>query len=291
MATSHKVLVVGATGYLGTHIVKQLLEQKRDFIALARNKKKLIEIGLSESQIVEAQVTKPEQLEGICRGVDVVISCLGITRQKDDVSYMDVDYQANLNILLEAESSGVRRFIYVSAFKAQEYPQVRLLRAKERFARRLLNSEHLSPCVIRPNGFFVDLEEFYRMAAKGRIYQFGQGTMRMNPIDGEDLASFCLSQLDSDQNEYDIGGPEVLSINELARLAFQVQNKPVSIVSVPDIVRRALLWFFPHLPENWVGPPEFFLTVLGRDAIAPCYGNKTIRDHFVACHNEMRQME
>ncbi len=284
MTTSQKILVVGATGYLGLHIVKRLKDEHRDFVALARNKKKLVSIGVPEENIIEAQVTEPGQIEGICSGIDVVISCLGITRQRDGLSYMDVDYQANLNVLREAEISGVKRFIYISAFKAQDYPQVRLLRAKEKFAARLLSSKHLSPCVVRPNGFFVDLEEFYRMANTGKIYQFGHGAMKMNPISGEDLAEFCLSILSSKQNEYDVGGPEVLSINQLAQLAFQAQKKSCSIVSIPDVFRRVLLWLFAKMPEKWVGPPEFFLTLLGGDAIAPRYGNQKIYDHFTLCY-------
>ena len=109
-------------------------------------------MGVNES---EAQVTRPNDLSGVCQGVDVVISCLGITRQQDDVGYVDVDYQANLNVLEEAERAGVRKFIYISAYNAQKYPQVRLLNCKERFASRLLQSTKLMPCVIRPNGFFL----------------------------------------------------------------------------------------------------------------------------------------
>lgn len=282
---TQKILVAGATGYLGAHIVKRLQADNRDFTALARSKNKLQSAGICADQIIEAQVTDPNQLVGVCDGVDVVISCLGITRQKDGLSYMDVDYQANLNLLLEAERAGVKRFIYISAFKAQDYQQVRLLKAKEKFSARLLNSTNLSPCVIRPNGFFVDLEELYHMATKGKIYQFGQGTMRMNPIAGEDLAQFCLDTLNSTQTEYDIGGPEVLSVNQLAQLAFAAQNKPCSIVSVPDILRRTLLLLFSRMPEKWVGPPEFFLTMLGSDAIAPCYGKKTMAEHFASCQS------
>lgn len=63
---------------------------------------------MDDAQIVQAQVTDAQQLQGICDGVEVVISCLGITRQRDGLSYADVDYGANLNLLLEAECAGVK---------------------------------------------------------------------------------------------------------------------------------------------------------------------------------------
>lgn len=134
MNNSQRILVAGSTGYLGSHIVKQLIEQQMNFKALARSRSKLQQLGVDDAQIVQAQVTDAQQLQGICDGVEVVISCLGITRQRDGLSYADVDYGANLNLLLEAECAGVKKFIYVSAFNAAQFPKVRLLNAKERFA-------------------------------------------------------------------------------------------------------------------------------------------------------------
>lgn len=280
MPTSPTVLVAGATGYLGRHIIKQLITHDHHFIALARNKQKLIANGVSESQVVQAQATQASSLTGICKGVDVVISCLGITRQRDGLLYTDVDYQANLNLLLEAERSSVKKFIYISAFNAQRYPQVRLLHAKERFAARLLQSQVLQPCVIRPNGFFSDLEVYYKMAEAGRVYQFGDGSIRLNPIHGTDLAEFCLAAITRSERELDVGGPEVLSAKQIAQMAFQALGKPEKIIKLPDTIRRLALWIVARMPDKWGGAAEFFLTAMSQDAIAPTYGKRRLSEHY-----------
>ncbi len=276
------ILVAGATGYLGSHIVKALLKREADFKALARNKTKLTEMGLLDGQIELAQVTDADTLQGCCDGIDVVISCVGITRQKDGLGYMDVDYQANLNLLQEAERAGVKKFIYISAFNAPKYQSVRLLQAKERFAVKLLASNKLIPCVIRPNGFYSDIEEFYSMARSGRVYLFGKGDVRLNPIHGEDLAQFCLEAIESEDRELDVGGPEVFSANEIAELAFRSQYKTVRITYLPDWVRKSALFFASVLPEKFGGPVEFFLTVMAQDMVAPTYGHRTLGSHFQA---------
>ena len=275
-----KVLVVGATGYLGLHIIKQLQKRDHDFVALARNGKKLLDNGVFKGQIIEAEVSDPQQLQGACEAVDVVISCLGITRQKDGLSYMDVDYQANLNVLREAEKAGVQRFIYISAFKAQVHPEVRMLQAKERFATVLLNSTIPLPCVIRPNGFFVDMEEIYHMAAAGKVYVFGNGKTTINPIHGADLADYCLANIHTNECELDVGGPEALSVRQIAQLAFQAQGKTEVIRSVPDWIRRFVLFGLKRLPQKWAGPAEFFLTMLEADAVAPLYGERSLAAHY-----------
>lgn len=275
-----RILVAGATGYLGRHIVKNLLELSTDFKALARSPSKLAEMGVPEHQITLAQVTNPHSLQGYCDGVDVVISCLGITRQKDGLSYMDVDYQANLNLLETAEEAGVKKFIYISAFNAPKYQHVRLLRAKERFANRLLTSNQLTPCVIRPNGFFSDIEAFYSMAKSGRAYIFGQGDVLFNPIHGNDLAKFCLDVIEKEEKEFNIGGPEVLSAKQVAQLAFNAQNKSPKISHLPDWIRKLLLLIVAKLPEKTGGSAEFFLTAMAQDMVAPTYGTHTLSDYF-----------
>ncbi|WP_238326181.1 SDR family oxidoreductase [Marinomonas sp. S3726] len=303
-----KILLAGATGYLGRYLVQALLKQDKGFVALGRSLKKLGAMGLGEAQIKLAQVTDPMSLAGCCDGIDIVISCVGITRQKDGLNYMDVDYQANINLLEEAERSGVKKFIYISAFNAPNYQSVRMLYAKEQFAQRLLSSQMLEPCVIRPNGFFSDIEAFYAMAKAGRAYLFGWGDVKVNPIHGEDLARFCLeaAELSShqgsqpkdsylndsphkakqtwrprqDKRELAIGGPDIFSIKELAQLAFKAMDKPEKLMYLPDWVRKLALAVAKQLPERVGGPAEFFLTVSGQDMVAPAYGEHHLLEHF-----------
>lgn len=280
MQTNPKILVAGATGYLGRHLIMALQKQGSDFCALARNRTKLEAMGLKTSQIKQAQVTKAATLEGCCEGVDVVISCVGITRQKDGLGYMNVDYQANINLLEQAEKSGVKKFIYISAFNASKFQTVRLLQAKEQFAQRLLASHLLEPCVIRPNGFYSDIDAVYAMAKEGRAYLFGKGDTLINPIHGEDLARFCLESIAGCGRELDVGGQEALSLSQIVSLAFQALDKPEKIIHLPDFVRKMMLVLVRLLPENLGGPAEFFLTVSGQNMVAPTYGNHQLLAHF-----------
>lgn len=106
-----KVLLAGGTGYLGSHILKVLSEQQVDTIAIVRKGKKSTLSKLPSIYTFEAEVTEVKTLQGIFEGVDVVISTIGITRQKDGLTYWDVDYQANKNLLHQAISEGVKKFV------------------------------------------------------------------------------------------------------------------------------------------------------------------------------------
>lgn len=281
MKTNNKIALAGATGYLGRHIVQQLLLNQYNFVALARNVSKLKAMGLAEVQIAEVQVTDPATLAGVFDGVDTVISTVGITRQKDGLTYMDVDYQANMNLLSEALSAGVRKFIYVSAVNGQQFRHLKIMEAKEKFV-DALQASGLEYTVLRPNGFFSDMQDFLDMAKGGRVYLFGDGEYKLNPIHGEDLAEVCLQSIESNQTEISVGGPDILTQNEIGELALKAQYKQVKITQIPDWVRKvAITLVRTFTSSKTYGPIEFFLTMMGQDNIAPRYGRHRLAESFI----------
>jgi uncharacterized protein YbjT (DUF2867 family) len=279
-----KILLAGATGYLGLYIAKELQKSSRDFKALVRNPRKLKQNGILKDNIFKAELTDPSSLLKCCDGIDVVISTVGITRQKDGLTYMDVDYQANINLLNEAKKSGVKKFLYISALNADKLRDLKICDAKEMFADALKESG-LPYCTIRPNGFFSDISEYFNMAKKGKVYLFGDGNLKANPIHGEDLALFCLEAIDRKETELEVGGPQILSQKEIALLAFEVLGTKPKLVHIQNWLRVAILrtvkLFFG---VKTYGPIEFFLSVMNMEMIAPKYGKHTLKEYFSSLH-------
>ncbi|RKR13078.1 uncharacterized protein YbjT (DUF2867 family) [Maribacter vaceletii] len=274
------VLLAGATGYLGNYIAQALVEDAIKTKLIARSPHKLKNFESKTVKIIKAEVTKPEQLLGVCEGVTTVISTVGITRQKDGVTYMDVDYQANLNLLNEAKKAGVKRFIYISAINGDKYRYLKIFEAKEKFV-DALKASGLSYTVIRPNGFFSDMKDFLDMARKGKVYLFGNGNQKFNPIHGEDLAIVCLQAINSTSNEIVVGGPDILTLNEIGEMALHTLQKPVKIVHLPDWIRRFIIWALRTFTSTKTyGPIEFFLTLMAEDNIAPRFGQQRLESFF-----------
>ena len=193
---------------------------------------------------------------------------------------MDVDYQANLNLLKEAQASGVRKFVYVSVLNGDKLRHLKICDAKERFVEQLRNSG-LEYCVIRPNGFFSDMTEYFNMAKKGSVYLFGDGEQKTNPIHGEDLAAICIRAIDDTALEISAGGPETLTYNQIARIAFEVAGTRPRVTHIPDWVRRIILGLVRVLSgSKFYGPVEFFLTVTAIDMVAPEHGTRRLGDYF-----------
>lgn len=274
------IAVVGATGYLGRFVCQSLQEQGYQVRYLVRSGKKLLDTGVHPEHIRQVDVTSPASLRNQLAGIDCVISCLGITRQKDGLRYMDVDFQANANVLDEAVQANVKKFFYVSVFRGDQFRHVALCDAKERFV-DYLKASNMKYCVVRPTGFFSDMKDFWYMARNGRAWLFGDGSKRLNPIHGKDLADTIVSRMHHNETELNIGGPRVFTQAEIATLAFESLQKKHRTTMVPDVFRRALLWFGKRfMPESTFGPAEFFLTLLANDMVAPGFGRRTLKAHF-----------
>ncbi len=275
-----KVLVGGATGYLGRNVVKTLKDRGYWVRALGRSEARLDPIKEYADELFIGEVTDPDSLDGLCEDIDVVFSSVGITRQKDGLTYEDVDFQGNRNLLTIAEGSGVTRFVYVHVLNADALQHVAMVRAKQAFVDELERSA-IRHTVICPTGFFSDMEEFLKMARSGRVYLFGNGSNRINPIHGADLAEVCVDVLHSSKLQLDVGGPEVFTYREIAELAFEVLDKPAKITCLPSKLIAAAIGAVRWItPVKTYGPIQFLSTVMTMDVVGETYGQRRLVDHF-----------
>lgn len=276
-----KVLVAGATGYLGRYLVKEFKKQKYWIRALARDANKLEDLKNYIDEIFEAEVTNPDSLLRIYKDIDIVISSIGITRQKDGLTYMDVDYQANKNLLDLAKANNVSKFIYVSVLNAHLMQDLKVIQAKILFEEALKESG-LDYTIVRPTGFFSDMLEFLNMAKKGRVSLFGSGENKINPIHGADLAQVCVGAIKKSEKEINVGGPEIFTFKEIAELAFRVLNKQVKISYLPMWMIQIILPLMRTFTSSKTfGPLEFMMSVMTMDVVGYLYGKTHLKDYYI----------
>lgn len=278
-----KVLVAGATGYLGQSVVRALKAKGYWIRALGRSAAKLARVEGYADELFIGEVTDPDSLIGLCDGIDIVFSSVGITRQKDGLTYKDVDYQANKNLLTMAEAAAVSQFMYVHVLNAEKLEHVAMVQAKQAFVDDLKRST-LDHTVICPTGFFSDMEEILAMARSGRVYLFGDGSRRINPIHGADLAEVCADALVSPESQIDIGGPEVFTYREIAGLAFDALEQREKITCIPKFLVSAAVGALRWLaPAKVYGPVQFMASVMTMDVIGKPHGQRRLADHFRDC--------
>lgn len=282
-----KVLVAGATGYLGRHVVREFKEKGYWVRVLARNPVKLESVGpflepaVSDmaDEVFIGEVTSPETLVRLCQDIDIVFSSVGITRQKDKLSYRNVDYQGNLNILNVALQQNVRKFIYVSVFGARFFEHLAIIRAHEDFV-RALHGSGLDYTIIRPTGYFSDMTEYLKMAKSGRVYLIGNGNNRINPIHGADLAEVCVGAVNSKEREIPVGGPAVYTGNQIAGLAFRALGKRPKVIRIPILLGKAAVKVSRLFSGQMADLIEFVIAAGTSDGVAPAHGKHTLPEYY-----------
>ena len=280
-----RVLVAGATGYLGHHVVTELKRRGYWVRVLVRHPDQAAALAAADDVFV-GQVTAAASMVNVAAGTDTLMTTIGITKHTDRSTYEQVDYGGNLTLLREAEWCGVDRFGYVALFDGPRLrDSVHMVAAKEWFVDALSRSP-LSATVIRPTGFFSDMRAFLDMAERGRSFLVGTGTHRINPISGHDLADAFVSAMETGITTMDIGGPEVFTHEDIARLATRTADRRWRVTHIPPWLLRASIDTLRLIaPQRIWGPLEFFATVMTTDMVAPAYGSDALGEFFTAQHN------
>jgi uncharacterized protein YbjT (DUF2867 family) len=281
------VLVAGASGYLGRYVVKEFAERGYAVRALARNREKLVSNGPNfEPSIAEmvdetviGDATDLVSLKGCCKGIDIVFSCMGLTKPQQNVTSEQVDHLGNRALLADALVHGVRKFIYISVFNAHKMMDVEMVAAHERFVDDL-KASGIAFTVIRPTAFFSDMGMFFNMARSGHMFLFGDGTNHFNPIHGADLAKVCVDAVENETREIDAGGPEIFTYDETNIMAFAALGKKPWITHVPLWVGDAVLFVTGLLNKPLASVLGFALSVSRIDNVAPAFGSRKLADFF-----------
>lgn len=277
------LLIAGAGGILGRELVRQALARGDHVAALVLRRDELRGIEHPRLRILEADVTKPAPLAGLCAGMDQVVSCIGITRLKGRLTHEDVDYRGNLHLLEEAQRAGVAKFAVISpAGTGLGFGHAPLLDAKFRFE-QALQASGLPWLIFRSGGFFPDLAEMLKLAAKGPLYAIGNGGSLSTPIHVPDLAAIMLADMCSATNEIiEVGGPEDLTWRETCQACFASLSKPPRISCAPvGLCRLALALLRPFSYRLWaMGRLLLFMST--HDVPTPKRGTLRLRDYLAA---------
>jgi len=276
-----RVLVAGSTGLLGRHVVDQLRQRGIAVRALVRDAGKLSGLGVSEA--VTADLTKAETLRGCCDGVDAVISCAGasmiVGNFGDRVSFYEVDYRGNLNLLDEAQRAHVAKFVYVSLAGGDLLRQTEYADAHEKFV-AALQASGVRHTVVRPTGFFGFNLELLKFAAKGRGLLIGKGDCKTNPIHEADVALACIEALENEGAEISVGGPQVFTRKEVVEMAFAALGRTPNLISIPPFLFRTMILPMKLANRRIHALMDFGFAVTQTDSVAPSFGSRTLRSYF-----------
>ena len=277
-----KVVLAGAFGNLGAEILKALCAAGHEVVA-ADLKERPVEGTEGKYTFKAINATKPETLEGLCDGADVVITTMGLTGASTTVTSYDIDYQGNMNLYAECKKAGVKKFNYISVISCDEpgAEKVPMLHAKY-LVEQEIKKEPMDWVIYRPTGYFYDIAKVFKpYIDKGEMQLLkGFGGVKANVVDCPDFAQFIVDHMMDTNVTYNVGGKETYTYEEMAQMCFDAAGKPMKIKWAP-------IWLFgilANLPKiKKAGKHDIILFskwTLSHDLVGDtCIGDKSFAQY------------
>jgi len=269
-----KVLLFGASGNLGKAIAQELVDQGFDLSIVVRNEKKAKSLSKITTSYILADACSKETLKGICEGQEIIVSALGKSvspNDKSKPSFRDVDLNGNLNILEAAKKSGIKKFVYVSAFHAEKYTHLEYFKVHNEFAEEL-KASGINYSIIKPPAIFCAFLDVIEMARKGKVITLGSGEHKTNPIFEGDLAKVCVDSINTTNTEIEAGGKTIYTRKELNEIVQGEVDPSKKIRKVPLGLFKIGLPIIKVLNKNQYDKFAFFSEVMQHDEITPKIG-------------------
>ena len=237
-----KILVTGGSGFVGRAIVERLLSQGYAVRVLARGTRPAI---CDTTETVQGSVLRPETLPRACQGVDAIIHLVGIISEVGNQTFERVHTEGTRNMLDAARSTGIRRFIHMSALGTRPNAVARYHRSKW-MAEEAVRASGRDWTIFRPSLIygpgdgFVGL--FARMAKWSPILPvIGTGQSRVQPVAVEDVAHCFAAALrtpGSVARTFDLCGPRPYPFDQVIRMILEATGRHRGIVHLPLPIAR-----------------------------------------------------
>jgi NADH dehydrogenase len=217
-----RVLVAGATGQLGSVIVRKLAASGVKVRALARNRDRLARFG-SSAEMAAVDLRDLPALTEACRGVDQIVATANNNMGSGETSPTRIDLSAYQNLCAAARNTGVRRLVYVSFRGVSQDAPVDIFRIKW-YIEDAIRRSGVPHVMLRPTAFMdIWIDEIIAkgIREKGVATIFGDGNNIANYIAVDDVAQFAVNILERSDivnQAVDAGGPSDVSVNHIATL-------------------------------------------------------------------------
>jgi uncharacterized protein YbjT (DUF2867 family) len=237
------ILLTGATGTVGTALLRRLTTDGRPVRALVRDQRRLGDQRV-RVQIALGDLSDPPSFRNALRGVDTVVHLAASIRDQPRGSIEELNAVATLRLVRAAERAGVRRFVFFSALNAHHHSRTRFFRAKA-LAEDAVEASSLETTVFRPSIIYTPGDPWLtlldRLSRLPAVPVSGSGKALYQPVWAEDVAAAVMNSLDGSRSAFELAGPEVMSYDDIVRAVLRAAHRRRRLLHVPLALVRASL--------------------------------------------------
>ena len=253
-----KVLVTGATGFVGPKVANAIVDAGHEVRVLERKPGSWSKAGIRCQEAVQGDMTDADSLRRAVAGVETVVHLVAI-RQGRPEAFERIMTQGTRDLVAAARDAGVGRFVLMSALgTSEETKDVVPYYAAKWNMERAVEASGIPYVIFRPTFIFGRdggiLPTFAKLARLAPVTPItGSGEQRIQPIWIDDVAAFFARSVDREgvENEtFVLGGPDVVSWNEFWERLKRTLGKSRPSVHMPMWFMRANALVTERLPGN-----------------------------------------
>ncbi|UTI64434.1 NAD(P)H-binding protein [Paraconexibacter antarcticus] len=238
------LLLTGATGLVGTPLLRRLVAARVPVRCLVRDPKRLGPERV-RVQIALGDLTDPPSFRNALRGVKTVVHLAGAIRDQSAGSIEELNGIATWRMVQAAERAGVEHFIFLSALGAGSHNRTRYLRAKA-LAERAVVDSRLRHTIVAPSLVYAPGDRWAtlmgRLALAPVVPLPGSGSARSQPIWAEDVADCLMAIVQAPAAaavaaaRHELAGPDTLSATEAAHTILRAAGRERPVLPVPTFI-------------------------------------------------------
>ena len=257
------ILIVGASGRLGSVVVRHLLAQGKSLRVMTRNPLSLAHLKQQGVEIVSGDLRDRASLASACQGVEQVLAAAHALDGKGDNNPQTVDDMGNRHLIDAAKAAGVKHFIFVSVQGASPDAPLEFFRIKYR-TEEYLRASGLSFTILRPGAYMDFWAQLIGqpIGSRARPPSLGVATIpsilcrwRMWRV----LSASLWMTLAHAIAVIEVGGPENLSMNQVAEIFERASGRqakkrhiPLPMMRVMSVLMRPLNPAMSRLIRNGI---------------------------------------
>ena len=246
-----KIVVAGGTGFIGRHISRALMDSGHRVTIMARRPDFVHRVPeLDGAEGIGGDVTDSSSLSGKLDGANAVVAAVQFPNHPVEVprkglTYDNFDRRGTENLIREAVRAGAERFFYMSGAGADPASPKSWYRAKGG-AETAIVSSGLDYAILRPSwAYGPEDRALNRLATIARwspiVPRLGTRPQRIQPVSVHDIALAARRVFERDDawnRVYEIGGPDVLTMQQVLETMLAVQGKRRLIVPIPTSLAK-----------------------------------------------------
>ncbi|XP_074583007.1 NADH dehydrogenase [ubiquinone] 1 alpha subcomplex subunit 9, mitochondrial [Curcuma longa] len=246
--------VFGATGFLGRYVVSQLAKMGSQVLVPFRGSEdshRHLKLMGDLGQIVPMEYNPRDEnsIKAVMAKANVVINLIGREYETRNYSFEEVNHaMAEQLAAIAKDHGGIMRFIQVSCLGASSSSPSRMLRAKAA-AEEAVQRQFPETTIMKPGVIFGtedrSLNKWAQFVKKWNFLPlFGDGSTKIQPVYVVDVAAAIIASLKDDGTSmgkiYELGGPEVYTVHQLAEVMFDTIREYPRYVKIPFAIAKAI---------------------------------------------------